>query len=108
MQVLFFAPSFMTFATWNHQASTVNSIRKARFHDAIGDGRISVFRGLSPEQLALLRPMFVRIFHPTGYHIFEQGDQAVFFYILMSGEIAIRYKPEDGPVLTVPACDQKG
>ncbi len=37
----------------------------------------------------------------AGTTIFEQGDQAKYLYLLMNGNIAIRYKPYDGPPLTL-------
>jgi CRP-like cAMP-binding protein len=60
-----------------------------------------VFEGFSPEQLALLRPLFTLFYFPAGIALFEQGDSAECFFLLTEGEAAIRYKPEDGPQLDV-------
>ena len=38
--------------------------------------------------------------HP-GTVIFEQGDPADYLYLVVSGEVLIRYKPEDGPPINV-------
>ena len=54
-----------------------------------------LFDGFSEDQMDLLRPLFI----PSGCHagtvLFEQGEPAVYFYLLVSGEIAVHYKPED-------------
>jgi CRP-like cAMP-binding protein len=54
-----------------------------------------LFDGFSEDQIALLRPLFV----PSDCHaatvLFEQGEPAVYFYLMVSGEVAIHYKPED-------------
>ncbi len=38
---------------------------------------------------------------PNGAVIFEQGDLADCLYILLEGEVEVRYKPYDGPPLSV-------
>jgi CRP-like cAMP-binding protein len=42
------------------------------------------------------------------YVIFEQGQPADCFYILLSGEVRIRYKPYDGPPLKVSCIEPGG
>lgn len=37
----------------------------------------------------------------AGETIFHQGEKADYLYILLTGKIAIRYKPYDGPALTI-------
>ena len=54
-----------------------------------------LFDGFSEEQIALLRPMFVPSECHAGTVLFEQGDPAIYFYLMVSGEVAIHYKPED-------------
>jgi CRP/FNR family cyclic AMP-dependent transcriptional regulator len=70
--------------------------------------QLSVFQGFSPEQFALLRPLFTFFFIPAGTVLFEQGDPTEFFYILIGGEIAIRYKPDDGPALVIARLRSEG
>jgi CRP-like cAMP-binding protein len=45
------------------------------------------------------------LFVPNEYHlgtvIFEQGEPAVYFYLMISGEVAINYKPEDGEDIVI-------
>lgn len=54
-----------------------------------------LFDGFSEDQIALLRPLFVPNDCHAGTVLFEQGEPAVYFYLLISGEVAIHYKPED-------------
>lgn len=63
--------------------------------------RLSVFQGLSETQLELLDSMFERVYYEPDELIFEQGQPARYLYILVSGEVVIRYKPYDGPALVV-------
>jgi CRP-like cAMP-binding protein len=60
-----------------------------------------LFDSFSEEQMTQLRPLFV----PTEYHagtvIFDQGDPAVYFYLMISGEATINFKPEDGEDIVI-------
>ena len=69
---------------------------------------LSVFQGFSQEQIDLLRPLFLRFFAPSGTVIFEQGASAENLYVLINGEAAIWYKPEDGPSLIIAHVRQDG
>lgn len=62
---------------------------------------LPLFQGLSHQQLDLIRPLFVPSDCHPGTVLFEQGDPAIFLYVVVSGEVAIRYKPEDGHDLIV-------
>lgn len=59
------------------------------------------FQGLSGADLALLASCFRTLRFRAGALLFDQGDAAEFFYLLVRGEVVIRYKPEDGPAITV-------
>jgi CRP-like cAMP-binding protein len=54
-----------------------------------------LFDGFTEEQKALLRPLFVPSECHAGTVLFEQGEPALYFYLMVSGEVAIHYKPED-------------
>ena len=54
-----------------------------------------LFDGFSEDQMELLRPLFVPSDCHAGTVLFDQGEPAVYFYLLASGEVAIHYKPED-------------
>jgi CRP/FNR family cyclic AMP-dependent transcriptional regulator len=62
---------------------------------------LGLFKGLTEQQLyqisSLLEPRPLE----KQQVIFNQGDIADYFYILLEGRVAIRYKPYDGPVLTI-------
>lgn len=62
---------------------------------------MAIFQNLSPTQKELLRPLFISIQEPMGTLLFEQGDPAQYLYLVVDGEVNIRYKPEDGPALIV-------
>ncbi len=60
-----------------------------------------LFDGFTEDQIALLRPLFVPSECHAGTVLFEQGEPAVYFYLMVSGEIAIHYKPEDDSDIVV-------
>jgi NTE family protein len=63
--------------------------------------RIPFFQGLSAAQRNLLRPLFIPCDCYGGTILFEQGDPAEHLFLVISGEVIIRYKPEDGPEITL-------
>jgi CRP-like cAMP-binding protein len=62
---------------------------------------LAFFNGLSPADMELLAPYFVPQSYPSGTIVFEQGDKADYLYLVYNGEVVIRYKPHDGPIMTV-------
>ena len=54
-----------------------------------------LYEGFSEEQIKLLRPLFVPSECHAGTVLFDQGEPAIYFYLMVSGEVAIHYKPED-------------
>lgn len=63
--------------------------------------RLTLFDGLAPGVLSAIAPYMEEVRHPRGTTIFIQGQIADSLYILVDGEVRIRFKPYDGPVLTV-------
>lgn len=61
----------------------------------------SVFAGLDSTQISQLSPFIVECPFPKDTVIFAQGQPADHLYILLAGEVLVRYKPYDGPPLTV-------
>ncbi|HWT78484.1 MAG TPA: cyclic nucleotide-binding domain-containing protein, partial [Candidatus Methylomirabilis sp.] len=59
------------------------------------------FRNLSDDQLAQILPLIEPCRHTKGTFFFEQGDPACNLYVVVSGEVEIRYKTYDGPTITV-------
>jgi len=62
---------------------------------------IPLFDGLGAEA----RQMVERLFEPfrcvAGTVIFEQGDPAIFLYLIRKGSVTIRYKPYDTPAINL-------
>jgi CRP-like cAMP-binding protein len=62
---------------------------------------ISLFDGLSDEARRLVERHFEPYSCRAGEVIFEQGDPAVFLYLLLEGSVTVRYKPYDGPAINL-------
>jgi CRP-like cAMP-binding protein len=62
---------------------------------------VSIFRNLSSEQLAQIVPLIEPCRFSSGDIVLEQGDPAENLYIVVQGEVNIRYKAYDGPVMSV-------
>lgn len=62
---------------------------------------VSIFKNLTPKQQNLIEPLFTRHKESAGTTIFDQGEEAVNLYIVVEGEVEIRYKPDDGPPLVI-------
>jgi CRP-like cAMP-binding protein len=60
-----------------------------------------LFRNMVPEQLDLLYPLFVACDFNADTVLFEQGEPAENLFAVVSGEVVINFKPDDGPVITV-------
>ena len=58
---------------------------------------VLAFQSFSQEQISRIRPLFLLFYEPAGTVIFKQGEAAENLYVLIHGEVAIRYKPDDGP-----------
>lgn len=63
--------------------------------------QIPLFEGFSPEELELLDPIFIPYECFSGTVLFEQGEPAEYLYLVISGEVVIRYNPEDGDPLNI-------
>jgi CRP-like cAMP-binding protein len=63
--------------------------------------RLALFRDMTPAQLARLRAMFNACDCYGDTALFDQGDPATFLYVVISGQVTIRYKPDDGSEITV-------
>jgi CRP/FNR family cyclic AMP-dependent transcriptional regulator len=62
---------------------------------------LTLFKGLTEQQLCLISPLLEPRLLENQEVIFRQGDIADYFYILLEGKVVIRYKPYDGPMLTI-------
>lgn len=70
--------------------------------------RLSLFQDLTPEQRTVLRSLFAPSQEESGTIIFEQGDPAEHLYLVVEGEISVRFKPDDGPPLIVAHVRPEG
>jgi CRP/FNR family cyclic AMP-dependent transcriptional regulator len=60
-----------------------------------------LFRDLSPEHLNVLRPLFIPCEFTADTVLFVQGDPAENLFAVVSGEVMVNFKPDDGPIITV-------
>jgi len=60
-----------------------------------------LFSGFSNTQLQALAKLFEGEHLQAGEIVFAQDDPADRLYVLLSGRVAIRFKPHDGEILTV-------
>ena len=70
--------------------------------------RIGIFKGFDRAQLEKMQTLFVSCQEGQGSLLFSQGAFADHFYILVDGEVEIRYKPEDGPEISVTRVRGEG
>ncbi len=66
-----------------------------------GFERLPFFQDLPAEQSRMLEGLFTPCDFFSGSVLFEQGEPADFLYLVVSGEVVIHYKPEDGAIITV-------
>lgn len=64
-------------------------------------GNLAFFKDLASSDLQLLAPFFSPQSFSAGKTVFEQGSRADYLYLVVRGEVVIRYKPDDGPVMDV-------
>lgn len=62
---------------------------------------IPFLKDLSQEQLDLLAPLFTLFTASPKAVIFEQGGEAEYLYLIVSGTVSIQYKPYDGPAIVL-------
>jgi len=62
---------------------------------------ITLFSGLEREEINRIIPILHACQFSQDTLIFQQGSEARNFYILLSGEVIVRYKPYDGESLII-------
>ncbi|MEA4907726.1 MAG: cyclic nucleotide-binding domain-containing protein [Chloroflexi bacterium] len=70
--------------------------------------RLPIFEGLSHQQLDQLTSRMELCQFNKDEGIFEQGQAARYLYILVDGAVEVRFKPYDGPPLTVTSITPGG
>lgn len=56
---------------------------------------------LTAEEYDLLAGLFEPFEVPARTEIVKQGGAADYFYLIMAGHVSVRYKPYDGPIITL-------
>ncbi len=69
---------------------------------------LSLFEGLDTKHLNLLEERFESETFGDGEVIFEQDAPADRLYFLVSGKVAIRFKPHDGDIIPVTEIEEGG
>lgn len=67
---------------------------------------IPLFKDVDDHILQLLEPLFEPYSCIAEKVIFEQGDPALFIYLILAGTVEVNYKPYDGPPLTITTLTQ--
>lgn len=67
-----------------------------------------LFHDLNETDLALLSRYTTLRFFPAGSVIVEQYETANFIFLIITGTVEIRYKPYDGPELTLSTVSEGG
>jgi CRP-like cAMP-binding protein len=70
--------------------------------------QLAIFEGMDTSQRILLKPYFIPCECRDQAVIFTQGDRAEYLYIVIEGEVAIYFKPDDGPELVVSRIKDGG
>jgi CRP/FNR family cyclic AMP-dependent transcriptional regulator len=60
-----------------------------------------LFADLDPEQKELISTIFNPRIETADTTLFKQGEPADKLYLIVDGEVVIRYKPEDGPAIII-------
>jgi CRP-like cAMP-binding protein len=69
---------------------------------------LAFFTGLHANDIKLLAPYFAPQTWVAGTVIFNQAEYAEYLYLLVSGEVSIHYKPDDGPDMTITRVQPGG
>lgn len=67
---------------------------------------VPLFKGLDNDILQQLEPLFEPFSCSATMAIFEQGDPAHYLYLVLEGKVEMRYKPYDGPPITITNLSQ--
>jgi len=70
--------------------------------------RLAIFEGMDTSQRTMLKAYFVPCECKDEQVIFAQGDCAEYLYVVIEGEVSIRFKPDDGPELVVSRIQEGG
>ena len=69
---------------------------------------LGLFKGLDHAQLERMQGLFSPCYEERGTLLFSQGAFADHFYIIVEGEVGLKYKPEDGPEISITRVRGEG
>ena len=70
--------------------------------------RAAIFETLGEDQVELLEPLFEEFSCQPGEVIFQQGERADFFYLVIDGNVDMSFKPYDGIPITISHVGKGG
>jgi CRP-like cAMP-binding protein len=70
--------------------------------------QLPLFQDVHPAGMALVRTLFVPCHYSLGTVVFEQGNLADNLYIVVEGEVGVRFKPDDAPQINVAKVGSSG
>lgn len=76
--------------------------------DAALLARFALLEDFTQDQVEILDPIMVDLHYDANQTVFEQGDRAEYLYFVINGSVSIRFKPEDGPILSVADVKEGG
>ncbi|MCK4726072.1 MAG: Crp/Fnr family transcriptional regulator, partial [Anaerolineales bacterium] len=63
--------------------------------------QLPFFADFTPEQMALIQQIFIPCDCYADTVLFDQGDPAEHLFLIIVGEVAVRYRPDDGAEIPV-------
>jgi CRP-like cAMP-binding protein len=70
--------------------------------------RVPIFTESGEDQMDLLKPLFEELSFRAGTLIFQQGESAIFLYLVINGKVDVSFKPYDGMPITVSHVGKGG
>lgn len=63
--------------------------------------KLDIFSGMSTSSIDCIIPLLEACSFSGKETIYEQNQEAAYFYILVSGEVVVKHKPYDGDAITI-------
>lgn len=62
---------------------------------------LAILKGLDQRSVNLILPLLDPCAYPVNYKVFQQDTVASHFFLLLEGEVEVKYKPYDGDELVI-------
>jgi len=82
-----------------HYKATLDFVNMQNMFKALET--IPLFNNVDERTLHLFETLFEPYSCSAGTVVFEQGDPANYIYLIIKGSVEVRYKPYDGPSITI-------